>query len=169
MRSGTGRQRTPGPDFASRNSAYFAVSDFALALAASHSAFVMDVQPIPLQLFMPLQLFFADLHSDIPLQELTPVQWTDAASAATDTVARPELNNIAAAAAIAALDTLLICMIESLNVFENAAVLLLSYKDPANAEIITQLSKLMLYSRSAALPPLCGVPTRTGGGADNLL
>jgi hypothetical protein len=82
-------------------------------LAASHSALVFDTQPVPLQLFMPLQLFFADLHSDVPLQELTPAQCTVAASAATDTVAKPELNNIAAAAASAALDTLLICMIDS--------------------------------------------------------
>jgi hypothetical protein len=66
-----------------------------------------------LQLFIPLQLFFADLHSEVPLQEFTPVQWTVAVSAATDTVASPEVNNIAAAAAIAALDTFVICMIES--------------------------------------------------------
>jgi hypothetical protein len=66
-----------------------------------------------LQLFIPLQLFFADLHSDCPLQEFTPAQWTVAASAATDTVAKPEVNNIAAAAAIAAFDTLVICMIDS--------------------------------------------------------
>jgi len=33
---------------------------------------------------MPLQLFFADLHSEVPLQELTPEQCTDAVSAATE-------------------------------------------------------------------------------------
>jgi hypothetical protein len=82
----------------------------------------MDTQPVPLQLFMPLQLFFADLHSDVPLQELTPVQWTVALSAATDTVANPELNNIAAVAASAALDTLVICMIESSIVIERSDI-----------------------------------------------
>jgi hypothetical protein len=46
------------------------------------------------------------------LHEFTPEQCTFAASAATDTVANPEVNNMAAAAAIAALDSLLICMIE---------------------------------------------------------
>jgi hypothetical protein len=59
---------------------------------------------------MPLQLFLADLHSEVPLQEFTPWQCTVAESAATDTLANPEVNNIAAAAAIAALDTLLICI-----------------------------------------------------------
>jgi hypothetical protein len=67
-------------------------------------------------------------------------------------VARPELNNIAAAAAIAALDTLLICMIQSSICSENAAVLLLPYEDPANVGIITQLSKLMLDSTCRAYP-----------------
>jgi hypothetical protein len=71
----------------------------------------MDVQPCPLQLFMPLQLFFADLHSDIPLQEFTPLQCTVASSAANVAVGTIEVNNIAAAAAIAALDTFVICMI----------------------------------------------------------
>jgi hypothetical protein len=75
-----------------------------------------------LQLFIPLQLFFADLHSEVPLQEFTPVQWTVAVSAATDTVASPEVNNIAAAAAIAALDTLVICMIESSIVIERSGI-----------------------------------------------
>jgi hypothetical protein len=92
---------------------------------------------------MPLQLFFADLHSDVPLQEFTPLQWTVAASAATDTFASPDVNNIAAAAAIVALDNLLICMIGS-SIVLNAAILLLPYKDPANAGIITQLYELML-------------------------
>jgi hypothetical protein len=87
-----------------------------------HSDFDIDTQPVPLQLFMPLQLFFADLQSDIPLQEFTPAQWSFAASAATDTVVSPEVNNIAAAAAIAALDSLLICMIESSNVIERSDI-----------------------------------------------
>jgi hypothetical protein len=82
----------------------------------------METQPVPLQLFMPLQLFFADLHSDVPLQEFTPEQCIFAASAATDTVANPELNNIAAAAAIAAVDTLLICMMESSIVMKRSDI-----------------------------------------------
>jgi hypothetical protein len=101
--------------------AYFAAAAFAFA----QSAFDMEVQPVPLQLFMPLQLFFADLHSDMPLQEFTPAQWTAASSAATDTVANPDVNNIAAAAAIVALDSLLICIIVP-QMFLNAAILLLT-------------------------------------------
>jgi hypothetical protein len=79
---------------------------------------------MPLQLFIPLQLFFADLHSDIPLQEFTPVQWTVAValSAATDTLASPDVNNIAAAAAMAALDNLLICMMDSSIVIERSEI-----------------------------------------------
>jgi hypothetical protein len=99
---------------------YFAAAAF--ALASLQSALDMDVQPWPLQLFIPLQLFFADLHSEVPLQEFTPVQCIVAASAATETVAKPELNNIAAAAAIAALDTLLICMIGSSIVVERSDI-----------------------------------------------
>jgi hypothetical protein len=98
----------PDPNHKS-STAYFA--SLAFALAASQSAFDSDTHPWPLQLFMPLQLFFADLHSDVPLQEFTPVQCTFAASAATDTVAIPAVNSIAAAAAIAVLDSLVICMI----------------------------------------------------------
>jgi hypothetical protein len=118
----------------------------ALACAALQSAFDMDTQPCPLQLFIPLQLFFADLHSDIPLQEFTPVQWTVAASAAKVTEGSAEVNNIAAAAASAALDTLLICMIESLICFRTQRYCCFPYKDLASTEIITQLSELMLYS-----------------------
>jgi hypothetical protein len=91
-------------------------------LAASQSDFDNDTQPIPLQLFMPLQLFFADLHSDVPLQEFTPVQWTVAVSAAADTPASPDVNNIAAAAAIAALDNLVICMIDSSIAIERSGI-----------------------------------------------
>jgi hypothetical protein len=90
---------------------YFAAAAF--DFASLQSAFDMEVQPWPLQLFMPLQLFFADLHSEVPLQEFTPAQCTAAASAANDVAGTTEVNSIAAAAAIAALDNLLICMIES--------------------------------------------------------
>jgi hypothetical protein len=116
----------------------------AFAFASLQSAFDMDVQPCPLQLFMPLQLFFAPLHSDMPLQEFTPAQCTAAASAANDAVGSAEVNSIAAAAAIAALDSLFICMIKS-SMVSNAAILLLPTQDPANGEIITQLSKLMRF------------------------
>jgi hypothetical protein len=71
----------------------------------------METQPWPLQLFMPLQLFFADLHSEVPLQELTPEQCVVAVSAATETPASPEVKNIAAVAAIAAFDSLVICIL----------------------------------------------------------
>jgi hypothetical protein len=96
----------------------------ALAFAAVQSAFDMDTQPWPLQLFMPLQLFFADLHSDVPLQEFTPVQCMVAAAAsfANDTLGTADVNNIAAAAASAALDTLLICMIEPSFVIERSDI-----------------------------------------------
>jgi hypothetical protein len=132
------------------STAYFAASAFILAFASVQSDFDISLKPVPLQLFMPLQLFLADLQSDMPLQEFTPVQCMVAASAATDMVANPEVNNIAAAAAMVALDSLLICMIVSSIVIElNAAILLLPYKDPANVEIITQSSKLMLTSIDA--------------------
>jgi hypothetical protein len=121
--------------------AYFAAA--ALAFASVQSDLDMETQPWPLQLFMPLQLFLADLHSEVPLQEFTPEQCVVAASAATDMVANPEVNNMAAAAAIVALDSLVICMI-SPHLILKAAILLLPYRDPANTPIITQLSKLML-------------------------
>ncbi len=59
---------------------------------------------------MPLQLFFADLHSEVPLQELTPWHFTVAASAANAVVLMTEVNSMAAAAAMAALDSLLLCI-----------------------------------------------------------
>ena len=73
---------------------------------------------------MPLQLFFADLHSDCPLQEFTPVQCIVAASAANVAVLIPEVNSMAAAAAIVALEILLICIFGS-SINLNAAELLL--------------------------------------------
>jgi hypothetical protein len=98
-----------------------------LALAASQSAFdAMDVQPCPLQLFWPLQLFFADLQSEVPLQEFTPVHLTVAVSAAADTPTSPDVNSIAAAIANAALDPLFICMFQALYCNKFAATLLLA-------------------------------------------
>jgi hypothetical protein len=117
--AGAGRWRARPPIF-EPGAAYFEAEAF--ALAASQSDFDIDTQPLPLQLFMPLQLFFADLHSDVPLQEFTPVQWTVAVSAATDTLASPDVNNIAAVAAIAALDNLLICMMDSSIVIERSDI-----------------------------------------------
>jgi hypothetical protein len=67
-----------------------------------------------------LQLFFADLHSDVPLQELTPEHFTVPVSAATDTPVSPDVNNRAAAAANAALDTLLICIVDSSFVIDRS-------------------------------------------------
>jgi len=61
---------------------------------------------------MPLQLFFEDLHSEVPLQEFTPEHLTVALSAATVTPTSPDVNSIAAAAAIA---TLFNCMIVPLK------------------------------------------------------
>src|SRR5271170_2387043 len=114
-----GAKERPASWIKPRVAAYFAA---AFALAASQSALDIDVQPVPLQLFIPLQLFFADLHSEVPLQEFTPEQCTFAASAATDTVAIPEVNSIAAAAAIAVLDSLVICMIESSIVIKRSDI-----------------------------------------------
>jgi hypothetical protein len=68
---GGARKRPSHPIRGSLDTGYFGAS-FAFAFAASHSDFDIDTQPCPLQLFMPLQLFLADLHSDVPLQELTP-------------------------------------------------------------------------------------------------
>jgi hypothetical protein len=70
-----------------------------------------------------LQLFFADLHSDDPLQEFTPEHLTVALSAATVTPTSPDVNSIAAAAAIA---TLFNCMIVPLEMYWIAAKLLLA-------------------------------------------
>jgi hypothetical protein len=84
----------------------------------------METQPWPLQLFMPLQLFFALLHSEVPLQEFAPAQWTVAASAANEVVVTAAENSIAAAAAMAAPDILFICMITSFPRLLDAAVLL---------------------------------------------
>jgi hypothetical protein len=105
----------------------------------------METKPWPLQLFMPLQLFFADLHSEVPLQEFTPVQCTVAASAAYEAVLIPAVNNMAAAAAIVALDSLLICIVLILSSFGRSGIAA-RVKDPANGIIITQLSNLMPVS-----------------------
>jgi hypothetical protein len=101
---------------------YYFAAALALACASVHADCVIETQPMPLQLFCPLQLFLADLHSDVPLQEFTPVQCMVAASAATETLVSAELNNIAAAAAIAALDILLICMIDSSIVINRSEI-----------------------------------------------
>jgi hypothetical protein len=69
-----------------------------------------------------LQLFFADLHSEVPLQEFTPVHLTVAVSAATDTPASPDVNNIAAATANAAPEPLLICMMVSPLVVDRSEI-----------------------------------------------
>jgi hypothetical protein len=77
------------------------LSDFILALAASHSALESDTQPLPLQEFWPWQELVAVEQADLPLHELTPSHFTLAASAALAEVSGAALNNIAAAVAIA--------------------------------------------------------------------
>ncbi|HSY08848.1 MAG TPA: hypothetical protein VK820_09980 [Steroidobacteraceae bacterium] len=96
-----------------------------------------------------MQLFFADLHSEVPLQEFTPVQCMVGASAANVAVLIPEVNNMAAAAAIVALDSLLICMFYSSLDLQRSGIAAL-VKDPANGVIITQLSKLMSVAARGA-------------------
>src|SRR5271154_528567 len=100
---------------------------------------------------MPLQLFFADLHSEVPLQEFTPVQCMVAASAANVAVLIPEANSMAAAAAMVALDSLLICILEPSIVLERSGIAA-HVKDPANGAIITQLHKHIFIS--AGLNPI---------------
>jgi hypothetical protein len=117
----------------------------------------MDTKPWPLQLFCPLQLFFADLHSEVPLQELTPSHFTVAASAAKAVVLIAEVNSMAAAAAMAALDSLLICILKFLNSYMERSGIAAHTKDPANGRIITRIAKLMPVSmarhRGAGAPP----------------
>jgi hypothetical protein len=109
----------------------------AFALASSQADFVMETKPWPLQLFMPLQLFFADLHSEVPLQEFTPVHFIVAASAAKDVVVMAVENSIAAAAAIAAVDILLICIVVPSSYIERSDIAA-HIQDPTNPNIITQ-------------------------------
>ena len=51
---------------------YFSI----FAFAASQSALVISMKPLPLQEFWPLQELLALLQADWPLQEFTPSQWT---------------------------------------------------------------------------------------------
>jgi len=106
---------------------------------------------------MPLQLFFADLHSEVPLQELTPSHLTVAASAANAVVLMTEVNSMAAAAAMAALDSLLLCIFDSSIVLERSGIAA-HVTDPANAGIITQLSKLMTVSERRQRRPGPAIP-----------
>jgi hypothetical protein len=75
-----------------------------------------------LQLFWPLQLFFADLHSEVPLHEFTPLQCMVASSAAKVVVVTAVENSMAAATARAALDVLFICMVESSLIFSRSEI-----------------------------------------------
>jgi hypothetical protein len=72
--------------------------DFALAFAASQSAWVIILNPVPLQEFWPLQELLALLQADWPLQEFTPEHFTFASSALAVVTATVE-NMTAAAAA----------------------------------------------------------------------
>src|ERR1700730_16352717 len=76
----------------------------ALALAASHFAWVISTKPWPLQEFWPLQELFADLQAECPLQEFTPSHLTLASSAALAAPTSAVENIPAAAAARATLD-----------------------------------------------------------------
>src|SRR5437763_16124009 len=73
---------------------------FALAFAASHSAFVISRNPLPLQEFWPLQALLALLHAECPLQELTPSHFTFPSSARA--VVAATADNITAPAAATA-------------------------------------------------------------------
>src|ERR1700753_1880265 len=95
---------------------------------------------------MPLQLFFADLHSEVPLQEFTPVHFTVAASAAKDVVVTAVENSIAAAAAIAAVDILLICIVVPSS-YLDAAILLLTYKTQPTRTLLPNNLSLCLRQR----------------------
>jgi hypothetical protein len=80
------------------------------------------------------------------LQELTPSHFTVAASAATAEVLIAEVNSMAAAAAMAALDSLLICILKFLSSYIERSGIAAHIKDPANGRIITRISKLMPVS-----------------------
>jgi hypothetical protein len=76
------------------------------------------------------------------LQEFTPEHFTVPASAATDTPESPDVNNRAAAAANAALDTLLICMFDPQIVIDDRSeIAALRQLDRGSAKIITQPSR----------------------------
>jgi hypothetical protein len=75
-----------------------------------------------------------------------------AASAANAVVLIAEVNSMAAAAAMAALDSLLICIFDSSKVLERSGIAA-HVKDPANGNIITQLAKLMPVSIRRQRPP----------------
>src|SRR5579862_1587396 len=75
----------------------------ALALAASHSAWVIIMNPLPLQEFWPLQALLALLQAECPLQEFTPWHFIFASSACAAVSGALE-NTTAAAAARATPD-----------------------------------------------------------------
>ncbi|HTC44442.1 MAG TPA: hypothetical protein VK696_05275 [Steroidobacteraceae bacterium] len=90
---------TPCPPPPQRNQLLLAAA-FTFAFAASQSVLDISTNPCPLQEFMPLQEFLADLQEDWPLQELTPVHFILASSALAVETARVP-NRSAAAVAIA--------------------------------------------------------------------
>jgi hypothetical protein len=89
------------------------------------------------------------------LQELTPSHFTVVASAAKAVVLIAEVNSMAAAAAMAALDSLLICIFKFLNSYRERSGIAAQLKDPANARIITRISKLMPISVVLSRCPCC--------------
>lgn len=75
-----------------------------------------DTQPLPLQLFCPLQELPAVAQSDVPLHELMPLQCTLAcfiliSDELPELLAQPDNIKVAAAAAIAVADNFLTVLI----------------------------------------------------------
>src|SRR5215213_683998 len=88
---------------------YLAASAFIFSLAASHSAWVISRNPMPLQEFWPLHALFAVLQADEPLHEFTPSQCVLPSSVAPSSAAFATATNeniVAAAAARARLERL---------------------------------------------------------------
>src|SRR3982751_620043 len=80
--------------------------------AVSHSCFVSNTYPLPLQLFCPWQELVAVAHADLPLQELPPWHFTFASSACA--VVTATLPNSRAAAVASAMPVVFRLAIESL-------------------------------------------------------
>ena len=79
--------------------------------AEVHSA-ALDLltQPWPLQAFMPLQSFLAVMHSEVPLQLLTPTQCTAMSAAKLAGAVNAPMEKMAAAAVANAIPVVLCCM-----------------------------------------------------------
>ena len=85
-----------------------------------------DTQPLPLQLFCPLQELLAVAQSDVPLHELIPLQCTLAcfiliSDELPELLAQPDSIKVAAAAAIAVVVNFLtvLIIVTSINLLRN--------------------------------------------------